>query len=162
MLDTLAVVAILIAVAIAVVLVLAATKPDTFSVRRETTVSAPPEKIFPLINDFRSWAHGRLMKARDPAMKRTSAGPSGRPGAVYAWEGNKNVGSGPRWKSSRRLRRTRSHQARLLRAVQGNNIAEFTMLPRGDETHLTWAMHGPAAVMSEADAMVISLRQDGR
>ncbi|MBW8902904.1 MAG: SRPBCC family protein [Bradyrhizobium sp.] len=94
MLDTLAVVAILIAVAIAVILVLAAGKPNTFSVRRETTVSAPPEKIFPLINDFHQWGAWSPYEGKDPGMKRTYSGaPSGK-GAVYAWEGNKNVGSG--------------------------------------------------------------------
>jgi len=34
---------------------LAATKADTFRVQRTTRIQAPPEKIFPLINDLRSW-----------------------------------------------------------------------------------------------------------
>jgi hypothetical protein len=47
---------VLLAVAVVVILVLAATKPDTFQVARSTSIKAPPEKIFRLINDFRSWA----------------------------------------------------------------------------------------------------------
>jgi len=43
------------AVLIAAVLVFAATRPDTFRIQRRTSVKAPPEKVFALINDFRNW-----------------------------------------------------------------------------------------------------------
>lgn len=33
----------------------AATKPGTFRVERATIIKAPPEKIYPLIVDFRRW-----------------------------------------------------------------------------------------------------------
>ena len=46
MFEIIAIIAIVLAIAIAIVLILAARKPDTFSVRRATTVKAPPEKIF--------------------------------------------------------------------------------------------------------------------
>ena len=52
--QTLAIVAVVLLVAVASILVLAAMKPDTFRVVRSTTVKAPPEKIFPLIADFRA------------------------------------------------------------------------------------------------------------
>jgi len=49
------IVLIVLALAVAGVLAFAATKPDSFSVQRSTSIKAPPEKIFPLINDFQSW-----------------------------------------------------------------------------------------------------------
>ena len=55
MFEIIAIVAIVLAIAAAIVLILAATKPDTFSVQRATSVKASPEKIFPLINDFHQW-----------------------------------------------------------------------------------------------------------
>jgi len=55
MFEIIAVVAVILAIAIAAVLVLAATKPDTLRVQRATSIKAPPDKIFPLINDFRQW-----------------------------------------------------------------------------------------------------------
>jgi hypothetical protein len=45
----------LLALAVAVVLVLAARKPDAFSVHRSAAIKASPEKIYPLIADFRNW-----------------------------------------------------------------------------------------------------------
>ena len=94
MLETIAIVAVVLAIAIAIVLLLAATKPDSFGVQRAAIVDAPPESIFPLINDFRQWGSWSPYEHKDPAMKRTFSGAARGNGAVYAWEGDKNVGSG--------------------------------------------------------------------
>ena len=94
MFEIIAIVAIVLAIAIAIVLILAATKPDTFSVQRAITVKAPAEKIFPLINDFHQWGTWSPYETRDPAMKRSYSGAASGKGAVYGWDGNKNVGSG--------------------------------------------------------------------
>src|ERR1019366_9161370 len=94
MFEIIAIIAIVLAVAIAVVLILAVTKPDTFSVQRTTTVKAPPKKIFFLINDFHQWGTWSPYENKDPAMNRTYSGADSGKGAVYAWDGNKNVGSG--------------------------------------------------------------------
>ena len=37
------------------VLVFAATRPDSFRVQRTTSIKAPPEKVFALINDLKGW-----------------------------------------------------------------------------------------------------------
>ncbi len=94
MLEIIAIIAVVLVVAIAIILILAATKPDTFKVQRATTVKAPPEKIFPLINDFHQWGTWSPYENKDPAMKRNYSGAASGKGSVYAWEGNKNVGSG--------------------------------------------------------------------
>ena len=46
MFEILAIIAVVLAIAIAVVLILAATKPDTFTVQRAAVVKAPPERSF--------------------------------------------------------------------------------------------------------------------
>ena len=84
MFEIIAIIAIVLAIAIAIVLILAARKPDTFSVRRATTVKAPPEKIFPLINDFHQWGTWSPYENKDPAMKRSYSGAESGKGAVYA------------------------------------------------------------------------------
>ena len=55
-------------VLVAAFLIYAATRPDTFRVQRTTTIKAPPEKIFPLINDFQRWGawSPRAMWRRPP------------------------------------------------------------------------------------------------
>ena len=49
-------IALVIVLLIAGVLVFATTKPDTFRVERAATINAPPETVFPFINDFHNWA----------------------------------------------------------------------------------------------------------
>ena len=69
-------------VAIGAVLGLATTKPDTFRVERATTIQAPPDKVFPLINDFHNWAGWSPWEKMDPGMKRTHSGAQSGKGAV--------------------------------------------------------------------------------
>ena len=40
---------------------------------------------------------------------------------------------------------------------EGHNTAEFTMLPQGDGTRLTWRMHGPAPFMSKLMQVFMNL-----
>jgi len=149
MLEIFAAIAIVLVIAIAIVLRLAAAKPNTFSVRRETTVRAPPEKIFPLIDDFHQWATWSPYESKDPAMKRTYSGATSGKGAVYAWDGNKNVGSGRMEILEAAAPAKIIIKLDFFRPFEGHNSAEFTMLPQGDATRLTWLMHGPAPFMSK-------------
>jgi uncharacterized protein YndB with AHSA1/START domain len=147
MFEVIAVIAV--GLAIAVILILAAIKPDTFSVRRATTVKAPAEKIFPLINDFHQWGSWSPYEHKDPAMKRTFSGaPSGK-GAVYAWDGNRNVGSGCMEILDVSVPAKIVIKLDFFTPFEGHNTAEFTMLPQGDATNLTWLMHGPAPFMAK-------------
>ena len=94
MFEVIATIAVVIAIAIAVVLILALSKPDIFRIQRVATIKAPAESIFALINDFHRWGSWSPWESKDPAMKRTFSGAESGKGAVYAWDGNKNVGSG--------------------------------------------------------------------
>jgi hypothetical protein len=149
------------AVVIAAVLGYAATKPDTFHVQRSMSMKASPEKIFPLINDFKAQALWSPWEKKDLAMKKTLSGAASGKGAVYAWEGNTEVGTG-------RIEITHSAPTSkvtlkldMLTPFEAHNVVEFTLEPYGDSTNVTWAMHGPqpyiAKVMSifmDCDKMV--------
>src|SRR5437868_1510031 len=94
MLKTIAYIAAVIVVIIAGILIYAATKPDTFRVQRTASIKAPPDKIFALINDLHGWSAWSPYEKKDPAMKRTFSGAPNGKGAVYEWDGDKNVGKG--------------------------------------------------------------------
>ena len=156
MFEIIGVIAIILAVAIAIVLVLAATKPDTFRVQRAISIKAPAEKILPLIGDFRQWAHWSPWEGKDPAMKRTYSGAASGKGAVYAWDGNKNVGSG----SMEILDAAPSKvviKLDFIKPFEGHNTAEFTMLPQADGTHVIWLMHGPAPFLNKVMQVFMNL-----
>lgn len=140
-------IAIIVAVAIAAVLIYAATKPDTFSVQRTAAIAAPANKIFPLIDDLRAH-HDWSPFEKDPAMKRTHSGAPRGTGAVYEWEGNRNVGKG-------RIAITDSTPSKItmaldmLKPLKAHNIVEFSLAPNGGSTDVTWAMRGSQPYMAK-------------
>jgi uncharacterized protein YndB with AHSA1/START domain len=150
MFEVIAIIAVVIALAIAVVLILAMTKPDTFRVQRVATIKAPAESIFSQINDFHRWGGWSPWENRDPAMKRTFSGAESGKGAVYAWDGNKNVGSGRMEILDTSSPSKIVIKLDFLKPFEAHNTAEFTMLPQGDgATNISWVMHGPAPFMSK-------------
>jgi uncharacterized protein YndB with AHSA1/START domain len=157
MFEIIAIIAAVLAAAIAVVLILAATKPNTFSVTRAATVRAPPEKIFPLINDFHQWATWSPYETKDPAMKRSFSGAERGRGAVYAWDGNNNVGSGRMEILEASAPSKIVIKLDFFRPFEGHNTAEFTMLPQGDAAVVTWLMRGPAPFMSKLMGVFMNL-----
>jgi uncharacterized protein YndB with AHSA1/START domain len=157
MLKVFAVIGAVVVLGIGVILILAASKPDTFRVARTTTINAPPEKIFPLINDFRNWTSWSPYEQKDPAMKRTySAATSGR-GAIYEWDGDKNVGAG----RITILDVSPSSLVRLsldmLKPFEAHNTVEFTLDPRGGETVVTWAMNGDVPYLAKILHLFINM-----
>jgi uncharacterized protein YndB with AHSA1/START domain len=157
MFETIAVIAVVLVIAIAIVLILAATKPATLRVQRATTVKAPPEKIFPLISDFHQWRSWSPYETKDPAMQRTYSGAASGKGAVYAWEGNKKVGSGRMEILDSPAPSKIVIKLDFFTPFEAHNTAEFTMLPQGDGTNLSWVMRGPAPLMSRVMQVFINL-----
>jgi uncharacterized protein YndB with AHSA1/START domain len=157
MFEIIAVIAVVLAIAIAIVLILAATKPDRFSVQRAIAVRAPAEKIFPLINDFHQWASWSPYENKDPAMKRSYEGPASGKGAVYGWAGNKNVGSGRMEILEASAPSKIVIKLDFFAPFEGHNTAEFTMLPQGDATNVSWRMHGPAPFMNKMMQVFMNL-----
>lgn len=157
MLDAIAIIAVVLAIGIAVVLILAATKPNTFSVQRAAIISARPEKIFPLINDFRQWGAWSPYEHKDPAMKRTFSGAVRGRGAVYAWQGDKNVGSGRMEILEAAAPSKIVIKLDFYTPFEAHNTAEFTMLPQDDATRVTWRMHGPASFMARVMHVFINI-----
>jgi len=156
MFETLVIIAIVLAVAIAVVLILAATKPDSFSVRRAVVINAPAEKVFPLIADFHEWRKWSPWEDRDPELKRTYGGAERGKGAVYTWEGNRNVGSGRMEILEANSPSLVKIQLDFLKPFEAHNVAEFTMLPQANATNLSWVMSGPASFTSKVMQVFMS------
>ena len=144
---------------IAIVLILASTKPDTFSVQRAAAVRAPAERIFPLISNFHQWVNWSPWENKDPAMKRTYSGAESGKGAVYAWDGNKNVGSGRMEILDASSPSKIVIKLDFFKPFEGHNTAEFTIQPERDAatTNITWVMHGPAPFMSKVMQVVMNL-----
>ena len=151
------IIALVVVVLIVALLVYATTKPDTFRVQRSASINAPPEKIFPHINDFHSWGAWSPWEKMDPALKRTHSGAPQGKGAIYEWDGNKDVGTGrmeivetvPPSKVVIKLD--------FLKPFEAHNQAEFTVTSSGSSTQVTWAMYGPQPYMMKVMGLFCSM-----
>ena len=157
-----------VAVGILGVLAFAATKPDVFVVQRSASIKAPPEKIFPFINDFHQWGIWSPFEKMDPDMKRTYGPVTAGQGATYGWDGNKNIGSGSMEIVDAPAPRKVTIKLDFTRPFEAHNIAEFTLQPAGDATNVTWSMRGPVPffakiihVFMDMDKMVGSQFAEG-
>jgi uncharacterized protein YndB with AHSA1/START domain len=160
MIEVVTVIAIVLGLAIAVILILAVMKPATFRVERKAAIGAPAEKLFGLISDFHQWRSWSPWENRDPELKRTYSGAERGKGAVYAWDGNKNIGAG-------RMEILDTAPSQILiridfeRPFEAHNKVEFTLTPQADATNrgtiVTWAMHGPAPFMFRVMQVVMNM-----
>jgi uncharacterized protein YndB with AHSA1/START domain len=151
MLEIIAIIAVILAIAIAIVLIFASTKPAAFAIQRSAVMQAPAETVFPLINNFHQWTKWSPWENRDPALKRTYSGAESGKGAVYAWDGNKNVGSGRMEILDASSPSKITIKLDFLKPFEAHNTAEFTFVPERDAsaTNVIWVMRGPSSFMSK-------------
>src|SRR3984957_13215557 len=159
MLEILTIIAVVLAIAIIAILGLASRKPDTFIVRRSALVQAPAERIFPLVNNFHQWGGWSPWENRDPAMKRSYSGAENGKGAVYAWDGNKNVGSGRMEILDASSPSKITIKLDFFKPFEGHNTAEFTFVPEREAaaTNVIWVMQGPSSFMSKVMQVFMDL-----
>ncbi len=131
------------AVASASVLLLAATRPDTFSVQRSVVIHAPPEAVYPLIVDLKRWEAWSPWERKDPAMKRTFGATTQGKGARYAWEGNGDVGQGSMEITEAVSPSKVAIKLDFVKPFEAHNTVDFALAPSGQTTDVIWTMRGP-------------------
>ena len=151
------IIVILIILAIIIALIFAATKANTFRIERSINIKASPEKIFPFIIDFHHMKSWSAWEAIDPAMKRTFSGAESGKDAMYAWDGNKDIGQG----SMEILESIPSSQVLIkidfYKPFEAHNTVEFTLVPNGETTTVSHAMYGPSPFISKLMSLVFNM-----
>jgi len=144
-------------VLLAALLIYAATRPDTFRVERSISIKAPAEKIFPLINDFHQWEPWSPWEKVDPVVKRSYSGAVNGEGAIYEWNGNKNLGQGrmeiivssPTTKVIIKID--------FIKPFEAHNTIEFSLVIHGNATIVNQAMYGPCPYISKLMGIFFSM-----
>jgi len=149
MLKILAIIVVVVLVVVAGVLIYATTRPDSFRVQRSASIKAPPQKIFPLINDLKAWAGWSPYEKKDPAMQRSFGPITAGKGATYEWAGDKNVGQGRMEILEAQPSNKVLIKLDFIKPFEAHNMAEFTLEPKGDTTQATWAIYGPSAFVTK-------------
>ena len=90
-------------------------------------------------------------------MKRSFGEVANGKGAVYRWDGNKNVGTG-RMEIIETVKPTKIViKLDFIKPFEAHNTAEFAMIPDGEFTDVTWRMFGPATFMSKVMQLFVNL-----
>jgi hypothetical protein len=156
MLKAIGLVAIVLVVLVVALLIYASTRPDRFRIERSTLIQAPAGKIAGILGDFRRWKEWSPWETRDPALQRTLSGPATGKGAVYEWQGNKDVGRGRMeiLDLSDALVRIKLD---FFSPFEAHNTAEYVLQPEGGGTRVTWAMFGPSPLMSKVVGVFMNM-----
>jgi hypothetical protein len=151
------IVSIIILLTIAAILIFAATKPDSFRVQRSISIKASPEKIFAELNNFHRWEAWSPWEKLDPAVRRTYSGPENGVGAIYAWEGNSDVGQGRMTIIESALPLKLLLDIEFIKPFAAKNKVEFTLSKQGENTVVTQAMYGPSPYLSKLMSLVFNM-----
>jgi hypothetical protein len=146
------------AAVVVIFLVVVALQPSDFKIERSATLRAPAPAAFAQVNDLRNWRAWSPWEKIDPALKRNYEGPKAGAGAVYAWQGNKDVGEG-------RMTIVESKPGELVRIkleffkpFAATNITEFSFKPASaDGTAVTWTMTGRNNFLSKAICLFVDM-----
>lgn len=140
-----------------IALILAVLKPNRFRIERSINIKAPPEKLFPYINNFHAWEAWSPWGKVDPTCKRTYSGSESGIGAIYGWSGNKDIGQG----RMEMIESTPSSKIVLkidfIKPFKAHNIVEFTLQPQDDSTTITQAMYGANSFISKLMGMCFNM-----
>ena len=137
-------------------LIYAATRPDTFRFQRSITINAPPDRVFPFINDFHQWPLWSPWEKMDPNMRKTHSGATQRRDAVYEWDGNKNVGTGQSEIVESVPPLTVKIKLDFFKPFEAHNTTEFALDRRDGSTNVTWAIDGPQPYMMKVMSIFIN------
>ncbi|WP_373987943.1 SRPBCC family protein [Duganella sp. BuS-21] len=144
------------AVLILIVLAAAALQPASYSVTRSVAIKASPEKIQPLIGDFHQWVQWSPWEQLDPGMTRTFSGAPKDLGAVYAWQGNREVGAGRMEVISLTPLKV-GIKLDFYVPVESSSLTDFVLEPKGDTTQVTWTMSGNSDFMTKLMGVFVSM-----
>ena len=148
---------IMLAVIVVAFVIIVALRPSDFRVVRSATINAPAEAVFAQINDLHNYEVWNPWGKYDPNIKITFDGPRAGRDAAMSWVGNNQVGSG-------RMTITESVPGEVVRArldflkpFPSTATAEFTLVPHGAETTLTWSMFGRHTFVPKAAGLFMNM-----
>ena len=137
--------------------VVIAMQPDDFRVARSTTIAAPRERVFSLVNDFHAFNTWNPYAKKDPTMEQSYDGPPAGVGSVYRWSGNQEIGAGSMTITGSRPSELVEIDLAFTRPFEANNDVAFTFEPAGEGTRVTWAMTGEMNFIAKAMHLVMDM-----
>jgi uncharacterized protein YndB with AHSA1/START domain len=152
-------IALALVVLIAALTAFIATRPAEFRVERTAQVNAPPETVFPLIDNLQNWQRWSPFEKLDPEMKKTFDGPEAGAGATYAWDGNSQAGAGKMTIEESKPNENVDMKLEFTRPFESACKVKFLLVPDSGGTKVTWSMQGENNFIGKAMCLVMDMDQ---
>lgn len=136
--------------------VVAAMQPDDFKISRSAVIPASAGEVFAQVNDFHKWNGWSPWAKLDPNCKETFSGAASGEGAVFAWAGNNEVGEGKMTITESRPDELILIDLEFIKPFQATNLTEFTFVPQGEQTLVTWSMSGKNNFVGKAFGLLMN------
>ncbi len=130
-------------------------QPNEFKVSRSMRMNAAPARVFEEVNDLHHWQAWSPWAKLDPDAKYGFDGPAAGEGASHSWDGNKKIGAGKMTIVESRPGQLVRLRLEFFKPFKNTIGGEFTFVPEGTGTLVTWEMKGPANFMSKAMGLVM-------
>jgi hypothetical protein len=150
---------ILIAIPIIVVvfIIIVAMQPSSYRVMRSLSIAAPPDALFPHMNDLKKWEVWNPWGKADPNMKLAYGGPVSGVGANYSWAGNNEVGEGRATITESRPNESVKYKMEFFKPMSATSEMEFAFKPQGNQTEVTVTVTGEKNFMAKAFCLFMSM-----
>ncbi len=135
-------------------------RPDSFRIVRSTTIAAPADVVFPMINDLHNWAAWSPWAELDPNMKLTYSGAQSGVGAVYSWVGNDKVGEGRMTILESQPNDKIVIKLEFMKPFEATNTTNFIIKPETGGVDVTWDMTGINNFMSKAVSLAMDMDKE--
>lgn len=142
---------------VAVFAAVVAMQPAEFRISRSTTISAPPSVVFAQVNDFHKWDAWSPWAKLDPAAKNSFAGAAEGEGAIFKWSGNDEVGEGSMTLTESAPPEVIRIRLDFVKPFEDTSDVEFTFLPVGEATTVTWSMTGTSNFVQRAICLFMNM-----
>jgi carbon monoxide dehydrogenase subunit G len=136
-----------------------ASRPDGFRYERSLVVAVTTDEAWAFMNNFRNFPKWSPWQKLDPGMTATHSGaPEGR-GAVYEWNGNKQVGQGRMEITDTVPGERVVVDLHFLKPFEARNTTEWVCTPAPGGTRVTWVMYGKNNFMAKMFGVFVNMEK---
>ena len=127
---------------VVILVIVIAMRPSEFTVERSMEINAPASAAFRYVNDPREAQKWNPWLKLDPNIKTQFSGAPSGVGAVYAWEGNSEVGKGRQTIVESVPAEKVAMKLEYFEPMEGTNDVVFAFNERAGTTRVTWSLSG--------------------
>jgi hypothetical protein len=138
-------------------LIVVAMQPSSYRVARSLVIAAPPDALFPQMNDLKKWAAWNPWGKADPNMKLTYNSQTTGVGASYSWAGNNEVGEGRATIAESHPNESVKYKMEFFKPMSATSDMIFTFKPQGNQTEVAVLITGEKDFMTKAFCLFMSM-----